>query len=326
MYRMNVATTLDDKYTKYTYVMLYSLFVNNEGAEIYVYLLQNSLTEESVSRLKDLCEQYHNHLVLLEVPEGEMDSRFLQTDSWPMEACYRLKLFDLLPNDVDRLLYLDADIIVNQNLDELYRIDLGDKKLAACRDVKMRDASLLERVNALRDSKICDLIEKDEYFNSGVLLLDVKRLRMDYSYHRYLEEASKIDFKIYAPDQDLLNLLHHQDVLWVDENKYDFYPAVQIEEGQGYNYARKNVSILHYTGRKPWAGGDHLHFNTERIWWEYALQTTYKEDFLESYVMDSLVDETIRDYVREVLHENHMLRQDVKATKEAVQNLLSKFN
>ena len=326
MYRMNVATSLDDNYVKYVYVMLHSLFSNNEDAEIFVYLLQSSLEDESVKQLTSLCEQHNNHLCLLNVLENEMDSRFLQTDSWPMEACYRLKLFDLLPDDVERLLYLDADIIINQNLSDLYQVELGNKKLAACQDVKIRDKTLLDRVNTLRDEAICELIERGDYFNSGVLLFDVKELRQEYSYQKYLEEAAKISFKIYAPDQDLLNLVHHQDVFWVDENKYDFYPAVQIEEGLDYDYAKENSAIIHFTGRKPWTGGDHLHFNTEKIWWEYALQTPYRDIFLEEYVLNSVMDSTIRDYVRELIQENNILRRDVEATKEAVQSLLSKFN
>ena len=118
MYRMNVATALDDNYAKYTYVMLYSLFTNNEDAEIYVYLLQNSLTEESIQNLEKLCDTYRNHLCLLDVNEDTMDQRLLQTDNWTMETCYRLQLFDILPSEVDRLLYLDVDMVINQSVSE----------------------------------------------------------------------------------------------------------------------------------------------------------------------------------------------------------------
>lgn len=67
MYRMNIATALDDNYAKYTYVLLLSLFKNNTDAEIYVYLLQDSLTKKSIQELEGLCSEYHNHLCLLDV-------------------------------------------------------------------------------------------------------------------------------------------------------------------------------------------------------------------------------------------------------------------
>ena len=321
MYRMNVATALDDNYAKYTYVMLYSLFTNNEDAEIYVYLLQNSLTEESIQNLEKLCDTYRNHLCLLDVNEDTMDQRLLQTDNWTMETCYRLQLFDILPSEVDRLLYLDVDMVINQSVSELYQMDMGDKKIAAVHDSKMRDENIVNSVNEYRDDAIVSLRERDAYFNAGMLLFDVSKLRQKYSYERYISEAEKIGFRLFAPDQDLLNLLHHDEVVWVDGLRYNFFPGIRIDEGFCYEEMKEDVAIIHFIGKKPWSGGNHIHHCLEKIWWDYALETPYKDLFLENYVLDSMTDMSMRDYVKGLINENIQLKNDLKSAIESFQKL-----
>ena len=124
----------------------------------------------------------------------------------------------------------------------------------------------------------------------------------------------------------MLNLVHHEEVLWINENEYNVFPAIKIEEGYGYSELKDQVAIFHFTGKKPWTGGNHIHFDTEKIWWDYALKTCYKDVFLEEFVLNSLEDMSMREYVRELIRENLQLKTDLQAVVESMQKVMSRID
>ena len=205
--RIHVAAALDSNYVKYAYVMLTSLFENQSyDTEIHIFLLQSSLAEWEKECLQELVESYGGRLHWLDIDPSVFPQSIPVPRYWSIEAYYRLMLQDILPEEVDRIIYLDIDIIVNKSLDELYNTDFEGMLLCACSEPL---SGML--FDDLRREMFKD-IAKDGfiYFNSGVILLNVAEMRQKYHLKDYLETAKKLDYKLVTPDQDLLNYLQQQ--------------------------------------------------------------------------------------------------------------------
>lgn len=170
--RINIALSLNSKYMRYTYVMLTSLFVNQpDSLEIHIYFLQSDLKAEEKEQLEKLINSYEGETHWLSVePELFLDN--LPVTGWSLETYYRLLLVDLLSEDVERILYLDVDIIINHSLEDLFFTDLEGKILGACEDVnKPPFGDARDRIFDIQ------LQNGFTYFCAGVMLLDIKGMR-----------------------------------------------------------------------------------------------------------------------------------------------------
>ncbi len=323
-YRMDICTSMDDNYAKYAYVMLKSLFDNNQDAEVYVHILQTCLSQKSIENLNDVCIIYGNHLDIITVDESRIDKRIITTENWGMEASYRLQMIELLPENIDRVLYLDVDMIINKSIEELYHTEFGEMELVAAVDMPLLNGKG-DLFKQLRSGELQPLFDDRKYFNSGMILFNLNGMRGTYSLDKYIKLAKDLNFNIYAPDQDLLNMMHQQKVIFVDPWKYNFFAGIGIDAGYDYDRVMKEVSIIHFAGKKPWKGGDHIHFSIEKIWWDHALNSPYRDTFLVDYALDSIMDESVRQYVQSLLGEIDQLKTDLNTAIESFQKLYAAY-
>ncbi len=304
---MNVATALNDAYAPYTYVMLYSLFENNKREEICVYLLGKDLSEESLNTMHSLAEQYSNEIIYIHMDEDSFDKRLLQNHEWPMETCFRLQLNDVLKDDIDRLIYLDGDMIINGDITELYYMPFDDgKHLIVTHDMTMTPNSD-ETHGYLHTEVFRKMIWENEYFNAGMILMDFSYLREKYGFNDYISLAKELDFQIFAPDQDLLNYMHQKETQYVDALKYDLFACNAFVYGMDYKKVKESASIIHFVGEKPWTGGSHFHYDVENLWWDYSLKTVYREFFLDKFVSEVFSDSTFYQAIEKAEEMNRNL-------------------
>ncbi len=317
--RMNIATALNNQYVRYACVMLTSLFQNNPDAEMHVYLLHRSLTKESQMHLLALAEKWNQNLYFLMINTDIFPNEF-PTASWPMESYFRLALLDILPQDVDRLLYLDVDIIVNKPIKEMYLTDFKDALFCVC-----RDGFEIEGGTEV-SNEIFKEIAKDEsftYFNAGMMLWNVAMLRENYNFQIYMELARKLDFKLQAPDQDLLNYMHWKQVKFLNEYRYDCFARLAYGMGVRYEEAKEAISIIHFVGPKPWQGGDYVHYDLEQIWWDYAKLTPFYIELMEEYLHDSICNPFINDTITDLLRTKKQLTEELDKSVSLCQRLVS---
>lgn len=105
---MNIATALNRKYLEYTVVMLCSLCENN-NEHIDAYLLHSELTTQDIDIIKNSLSKYDITIISVEINKSDFDDRLPRNTQWSIETYYRLMLMDILPESVDRLMYLDVD-------------------------------------------------------------------------------------------------------------------------------------------------------------------------------------------------------------------------
>jgi len=143
----------------------------------------------------------------------------------------------------------------------------------------------------------------ENYFNSGLILFNLKKIRQNISVEDIL--AAAVDYKdyLFAPDQDLLNVLFYKDVYYENDMLYNAFARLQFNEGRDYTYVKNNVCIVHFAGRKPWTG-DAIRYNTERLWWEYASKMPKDEyvKLMEDFIFEEIDSNFANDAIKSLMN------------------------
>lgn len=246
----NILVTLDRNYLKVLHVMLHSLSQSDPEGEFTVYAVHNSLTEQDLQRLHDLFPRIHP--VSVRVPE-EMLAGAPVSDRYPTEMYYRLFAAHYLPQQLDRILYLDPDLVVLNSLRKLYGIDFDGNLFAAASHIESR---AFQDFNRLR----LNMPEQTSYINSGVMMMNLKLLRGEPT-QKIIDYINEHKNALLLPDQDVLNALYAGRIIELDPmiynlgEKYLYFKNMKLPREERYDleWVRRNTAIVHYYGRnKPW--------------------------------------------------------------------------
>ena len=294
---MNVATALNKKYLLYTGVMLHSLCVNNK-VPIRVFLLHSELEESDFQCLRDALKLFDIEIISLKVNAELFSERLPRNQQWSIETYYRLTLLELLPEYIERLLYIDVDIIINKSLQNVYSIEFEDSEIIATEDLSGRKTR--DMFGAKQKEMFLAMFEQGyRYFNAGFMLLNIAKMRKKYSFATYIQAIEEWNYQMEAPDQDILNYVHWEYVGYVDCREYDLFARLAHGEGLTYEEVKQNISVVHYAGTKPW-DADNCHFDIEQLWWDYAKQMPFYVQLLEDFLHKTMFDTTVENYIMNI--------------------------
>lgn len=248
---MNILVTLDRNYLQPLRVMLGSLYLNNPGETFEIYLVGDGLQAEDWADLERLCAR-RGALHPVTVPE-DLFAAAPVVRYYSRAMYYRLLAAQLLPAELDRVLYLDPDILVINPLRPLYDTNLEGKLMAASVHRGLTDIS--SRVNRLR----LDTPEAEGYFNSGVLVMDLAAMRRRMDPAEIFAYARDHADVLILPDQDILNGLYSTELYPVEERLWN-YDARRFDRYQlssqgemDMDWVMDHTAVLHFCGkRKPW--------------------------------------------------------------------------
>ena len=167
---------------------------------------------------------------------------------------YRLLSAQVLPEKLDRVLYLDPDVLVINPVRPLYDTDLEGNLMAAATHTGLL-AGITDPVNRVR----LENYEAEAYYNSGVLLMDLEAMRREVRPSDIFDYAREHADILLLPDQDILNGLYGARILGVDDSlwnydarRFDRYRLVSQGE-KDMDWVAEHTAILHFCGkRKPW--------------------------------------------------------------------------
>ena len=247
---IHILVTLDENYLPPLRVMLTSLFVNNPGEKMEVWMLHSSIPEIEINNLRKFCENYNAVLHPLQVDDSLWGSAPANS-RYPQEMYFRLLAPRLLPDALDRVLYLDPDILIINPLRPLWDLDMqGFPFAAAAHTGKTEFANDVNRIR---------LSTEHDYFNSGVLLIDLVRGRKENDPQKVFRYAEEHKNELLLPDQDILNglygsrILELNDAVWnYDARNYSSYFFRSAGQAN-IDWVMQNTAILHFCGgAKPW--------------------------------------------------------------------------
>ncbi|WP_347341946.1 glycosyltransferase [Streptococcus suis] len=198
---LDIAFSVNNRYAQYLGATILSILAHHPKEEVRVHILYKEIAQSILQDLDNLAQQTPNlelHFHLLE--DQQFSAIPIRTEQFPFESFSRFLLPELLA-DLDRILYLDVDILVHGNLMELFQTDLEGYALGA-----VVEADIFKYYQWYLDS--LGFSPNDAYFSSGVLLMDLDKMRQNGTTNQLiamaLEKAQDYNF----PDQDILNLYY----------------------------------------------------------------------------------------------------------------------
>ena len=259
--KLNLLYQFNEKYAPYAGISIFSLLINNQDMEeICFYILGEGLSEEAKGKIENLVLQYHREIVFVEtdVLIAKMKKLDLPTYRGSYAANMRMFVDEVIDESVDRILYLDSDTVIDGSLSELAGADLHGKTIGM----------VLDSLGGFHKYQI-GLSEQDDYFNSGVILFDLRRWREKEYSKKIVSHVMNQRNNYPSPDQDLLNVICHGDIARLDM-KYNFQPIHTAFSGKQYmrvmrpdvyysleqiEWAKEHTVIFHcfrFLGEFPW--------------------------------------------------------------------------
>jgi lipopolysaccharide biosynthesis glycosyltransferase len=237
---IHLAIAFDQNYLNPFYALIASVFINMRNSIIIVHAIVSGLSESERKRVSTYVNKNGGTIHFYNIEE-DVVKKFIVTDNWTSAVYYRLYFPLLVPKSVKRLLYLDTDTLVLGDLAEFYCVNMEHYPVAAVYDNWVKTAPQL------------GIYHEGDYFNSGVLLIDLERWNEQKISEQAFEFLQTFPEKIKFVDQDALNavLLNN----WKKLNiKYNFMYS-QIPEGISQKALEQLIIgkvILHFTLQRPW--------------------------------------------------------------------------
>ncbi|MDD6095092.1 MAG: glycosyltransferase family 8 protein [Clostridia bacterium] len=262
--------SIDNNYAPFLAVALNSAAANcSADKKFRAIILHQELTRENMDKLSAFARDNFS-VEFVEMKSGlesitDMMSNRLRCDYFTLTIYFRLFIPAMFPQ-YDKGIYIDSDVVVTGDLAELFNTDIGDNLIGACSDKSIVDVPPL--VNYVENAVG---VKIDRYINSGVLLMNLKKLReLNFDAH-FLKLLNTYHFDCIAPDQDYLNAMCRDRIYYLDESwdamPNDNHPPVD------------KPNIIHYNlFAKPWCY-DNIQY--EDYFWQYAKTSGYYEEITE---------------------------------------------
>lgn len=277
--KIHILLAITDSYAAFCAVTLVSIFENNKGSCFCVHIICADLTSDNKRRLMSLVDQYRQELDFiypdLEKFQAIVDVKDRMPNKYHVSTYYRLFASEWLPKYMDRVIYLDCDLIVTGNVQPLWNIHLDDNTaLCATHD--------FVRINDYHRLRIYK--EKHTYFNAGVLLINLDYWRKHEVGKQCVDYICTYPERILIADQEALNAVSVGKVKYLHPkyNTMSFlfakeeYLSVRVwyDDMEAIREAVKNPVVVHFAGEKPWFKGDYLPYRDE--WMKYLNMTEWK--------------------------------------------------
>ncbi len=265
---INIAISTDENYAKYCIVTIVSVKETQKDFDkINVFVLSKNLSPKTQKLFQDLnTENFKVKLIdisTIDVSSIKIDIPRKRT--LPDLTYCRVFIADIL-KDIEKILYLDCDVIVKDNLLPLWQTDLTNYYFAAVED--HCSESILKKHK---------LSHKKHYFNSGVLLMNLKKWREGNAINKIISFVKKPYVTLKFHDQDILNFsFDDEDILFIDK-KWNF---------QQYFYKKDfpKCAIIHYiSAHKPW-NLFKIKVYYRSYYWNILKKTAFKNEIYKYYL------------------------------------------
>lgn len=255
-----IVCAADNQFADALTVMIYSVLKTSSSKNIKLYVLDGGISLLAKNRISTLVNERGNQIKFLKMDEN-MFKGYLVSERLTQAIYYRLLIPDLLLGEnAQKAIYLDCDLILNADISELWNVELGRNVLAAVAETN-EGCRYVSSPRALRLYKELGIPEKNKYFNSGVLVMNLEEWRkrnITAKVCNYLTENCE---QVIYHDQDGLNAIlwdswlelptdwNVMSCLFITEHKHQ---VINMEK-ETVEQLRRKPKIVHFTGwKKPW--------------------------------------------------------------------------
>ena len=256
----------DDNYIPFLGVAIKSLIENSSKENNYfVFVLHSKMSIKNMKIITAM-EKENVSICFIDVSEKLVTygKKLNLRDYYTVSIYFRIFIPGMFP-EFKKAIYLDADMVILEDVAKLYKIELGDKLLGG-----VPDAVIASRQEFRDYAELgCGIYPYTNYFNSGMMLMNLDEMRKFDLEGKFEHLFKTYRFETVCPDQDYLNVICKDRVLYVDEG----WDKMAIDGSY------ENPMIVHYNNfAKPWQQDG---INYGDCFWKYAKDTPYYEDILE---------------------------------------------
>lgn len=293
--KITVVMSSSSFYVPYLTVVIYSIIKAGNLDTCYeIIILNREISNEQKKLMHSFFNNFPNiQIRFLHIDKELQDCDYNYRENYVAESFYRVIMLNLL-KEYEKIIYLDCDVIVLEDLAKLYSIDLEGYFAGVVRDPagigwcgKNHDG----RKEYMKE--VLGLTSHNDYFQSGVMVFNLRYFRENYTLKDVIEAASNP--QIIWGDQDVLNQMFAGRVKYLENSwntivnndsekqikNFDILASRTIFDE--YMIAREKPYIIHYAGNKPWKVPDS---DYAWIFWEYARQTPFYNAIIERDIMN----------------------------------------
>lgn len=286
---MNVVLHSSDLFSAVLAVSMVSILENNKGEEtLNFFVIEHEISESHKGDLCNIISKYQNANLTF-IPMPDINTQFglglkMIKSIWLFDSYCRLFLGTLLPQSVDRVLYLDCDTLCNENLSDFYNTDLEDYYAAGV-------------IDCLSDPyyELFDMDKTSRYCNSGMLLFNLKKWREDNMENTVADYVRSKNGYVFFMEQSVVNILL-QNKIKIVHPRYNTYTLMVAFSHENLRRLRrctryysdseideaiKNPVIIHltngfYVKGRPWIEGNQHPFRD--LFMKYRALTPWKNE------------------------------------------------
>lgn len=276
VYKKAVVFSSDDKYAQHTGVTICSLLENTTSPEsIDIYIINFGISDENKRNLEIIASQYHTRIHYIVIEQKLLKNVQVQNRNHISKAAFgKFMIPDFLSRE-KKAIFLDSDIIVLDDIDIMCQTDISEYLLGAVMN------PFFNRYQEL------GLSSPSSYFNSGVLLLNLERLREFSAADKVLDFLENHKNKISGAEQDALNAVFREQ--WLNLHpRWNLQTAIfknmdkarEIYENDILDEALRNPAIIHYSSSsKPW---QFTNMHPLKHYYTYYLEKTPWKNYVPS--------------------------------------------
>ncbi|MEI7281607.1 lipopolysaccharide 3-alpha-galactosyltransferase [Pectobacterium atrosepticum] len=248
---LNIAFGTDEKFIYGCAIAIASTLLKNQDHSLSFHVFTDKISDGDKAKFQEMAKEY-NTTINIYIVDCSWLKTLPETKLWSYAIYFRFIIADYFYKTLDKVLYLDADIICNGSLKELITLDLSNHIAAVVLD---GDSHWWKnRAQKLQQPEL-----SNGYFNSGVLLIEISNWNQAAITENSMRFLVDPDMKevITHPDQDVLNILLARQFYQLD-NKYNTQFSINYElkysHGESAPTPISNETVfIHYIGpTKPW--------------------------------------------------------------------------
>lgn len=306
--------SVNDAYSPFLATAIHSIRENaSPDFRYHIHILTDDISEENRRKLSALgtdsfCIEFHPLSRLLRsLPAVEKLSQHCFGAFSSLTIYFRLFIPELFPQ-YDKGIYLDADLVVPGDISWLYREPLGRRLVGAVADYSIQKiAPFMQYIDEYVG------VDHKNYVNSGVLLLNMKRLREVDLSGRFLSWVEKYGLETVAPDQDYLNALCWDGIQYLDPD-WNAMPSECLS-------VMDNPQIIHFNlASKPWLNEQVPY---DQVFWKYAAGTGYEAEIKarrRAFLQDSAAVKQYKGEVRRLIRMAARLTRSERSFRSLIES------
>lgn len=237
-----IVFTIDKNYILPLCVALVSLFNSNENENIKVYILSDDISNEDKENIRRSIKKFKREVEFITI-DSAIYNDFKTGHHFTSAIYYRFLIPEIFKNKYEKVLYIDSDTLILDDLTSLFKIDIKDFYLGAVEHVEFDHYESLK------------LDKSNGYFVSGTILFNVKRWN-DSNIHLKLLDFLKDNDSVLMPDQDALNVVINGEWKHLDQRYAVLTSQIDAVDSNYLLEYKKSIQspiIIHFSGySKPW--------------------------------------------------------------------------